>query len=347
MKRTTRTLSIVAGALLALAGLAACGPEAAPALPTRTPAPTFTPTTEVAQQPLDPAAIAAAQTAAAEQQPAPADPNAQPAPVDPNAQATPAAADPNAQPAPAEAATPEPSPTPAAAQVTASDVLNVRGGPGTNYNIIGSLTAGQTMRVTGKNQAGDWWQIDYNGQAGWVFGQLVSTQNTEAVAVAQNIPAPPPTPIPQPTQPPAPQPAPTQPPAEQPAEPAPTAAPSKRYEFNIAVLQKCEPNAGVTYVEGTVYKGGQPVSGNMVAFSYAPDGPVVAQIQAGPHPGYPVWRAGFYSHIIQHNGPREGNWFFWIVDGAGNRISEVANVHTDGTAGDGKCQQAVIDFDSR
>ncbi len=343
MKRTMRTLSIVIGALLALAGLAACGPEAAPALPTRTPAPTFTPTTEVVQQQLDEAAIAAAQTAAAEQQPAPADPNAQPVPADPNAQTTPPA---DAQPAPAEAATPEPLPTPAAAQVTASDVLNVRGGPGTNYNIIGSLTAGQTMRVTGKNQAGDWWQIDYNGQAGWVFGQLVSTQNTEAVAVAQNIPAAPPTPIPQPTQPPAPQPAPTQPPAEQPAEPAPTAAPSRQYEFNIAVLQGCEPNKGVTYVKGTVYKNGNPVNGNIVAFSYAPDGPIVAQIQAGPHQGYEGWSTGSYSHILEANGAREGNWFFWIVDTAGNRISEIANVTT--TSGENTtCNQAIIDFDSR
>ena len=43
----------------------------------------------------------------------------------------------------------------------------------------------------------------------------------------------------------------------------------------------------------------------------------------------------------------QGNWFFWIVDNAGKRISEIAEVHTDGVAGDGSCQQAVIDFDAR
>ena len=44
--------------------------------------------------------------------------------------------------------------------------------------------------------------------------------------------------------------------------------------------------------------------------------------------------------------PREGDWFFWIVDASGKRISVIANVHTDGTACGGKCQQAIIDFDS-
>jgi len=69
-------------------------------------------------------------------------------------------------------------------------------------------------------------------------------------------------------------------------------------------------------------------------------------VQSGPHQGYEGWNTGFYSHIIQHDGPREGDWHFWIVDSNGQRISKTAHVHTDGSAGDGKCQQAVIDFDS-
>ena len=117
-------------------------------------------------------------------------------------------------------------------------------------------------------------------------------------------------------------------------------------EFSRALLQRCDPNAGVTYVQGTTYKNGQPTNGYRVAFSYAPDGPIVATVTSGPHQGYEGWGTGFYSHILQHDGPREGNWFFWIVDENGNRISAIANVHTDGEAGEGKCQQAIIDFDS-
>jgi hypothetical protein len=233
------------------------------------------------------------------------------------------------------------------AEVVIDTNMNVRGGPGTNYNIIGAANQGQRYPVTGKNQDGSWWQINYNGQPGWVFGDLVSEQNTQAVAVAVNIPAPPPptaTPIPQPTQPP-PAPAPAEPAPQEPA-PAPQPAPEAGLEFSRAILQRCDPNGGVTYVQGTTYKSGQPVNGYNVVFSYAPDGPVVAGITSGPHAGYTNWNTGFYSHIIQHDGPREGNWFFWITDGSGKRISAIANVQTHGEAGDGKCQQAVIDFDS-
>jgi hypothetical protein len=135
-------------------------------------------------------------------------------------------------------------------------------------------------------------------------------------------------------------------PAPQPAPQQPAPPPEQNYEFNRAILQRCEPNEGVTYVEGTTYRNGQPANGYIVAFSYEPDGPVVAEVLSGPHQGYPGWRTGFYSHILGSNGPREGNWFFWIKDSSGRRISKIANVYTDGSAGDGKCQQAIIDFDS-
>jgi hypothetical protein len=312
-----------------------------PPPPTRTPPPTFTPTPVAEQAQVDPNAAATAQAVAtqstAQQEQAQQTQEQQNPPPAQAAQATPAA------PQAAATITPtvEPTATAAAqvAEVVVNSQINIRQGPGTNYNIIGAANQGERFPVTGKNQAGDWWQINYRGQAGWVFGQLVTPQNTGAVAVAQNIPAPPPpppptnTPVPQPTQPPAAQP----PPA--PAEP--------NYEFNVALLQKCDPNAGVTYVDGTTYKNGQPASGYLVAFSYAPDGPIVAKIQSGPHQGYPGWRQGFYSHILQTNGPREGTWYFWVVDQNDKRISKMVEVRTDGQAGDGKCQQAIVDFDSR
>lgn len=318
------------GFLLAVVLLTACAPQpsAEPARPTNTPVPTFTPTPEIVATPVDPAAVDTSGQDQPAQQP-PADQSAGQTGGEQQAQA-----DPTATPTPEP---PTPTPAPAEPQVTVNQNMNVRGGPGTNYFIIGTATAGQQFPLTGKNPAGDWWQINYNGQSGWVFGGLVTAANAGGVQVALNIPAPPPTATPVP-----PTPTPVPPPPAQPTQP-----PAPRYKFNIAVVGSCQPNAGVTYVQGKTYVGGQPQSGHIVAFSYAPDGPIVARIQSGPHEGYPNWDAGFYSHILQSNGPREGNWSFWVVDSSGNRISEIAQVRTDGEAGPGKCQQAIIDFDSR
>jgi uncharacterized protein YgiM (DUF1202 family) len=237
--------------------LAACGTVAEPPIPTREPAPTFTPTTEI-QAPgsdVDPAVAAAAATAAAE---ALATQAAPPPPVE-----EPTAA--SEQPAvPTEAPTPEPTPTiPQTAEVLINSQINVRGGPGTNYNIIGAANPGERFPVTGKNNDGTWWQINYNGQQGWVFGELVTATNVQAVAVAPNIPAPPPTntpppaqptPAPQPPaeQPPAEQPPAEQPPAEQPPEEQPQPPASDNYPFILGNTEVCAPNAGNTYFEGYV-----------------------------------------------------------------------------------------------
>lgn len=55
-----------------------------------------------------------------------------------------------------------------ACAIFAGGRVNVRSGPGTNYNVIGQINAGTTLAVTGVNPTGDWYQVDYNGQAGWV-----------------------------------------------------------------------------------------------------------------------------------------------------------------------------------
>ena len=121
--------------------------------------------------------------------------------------------------------------------------------------------------------------------------------------------------------------------------------PPPEYEFNVGVVERCEPNAGITYVNGTTARDGVAVNGAFVAFSYAPDGPIVAKITSGPHPGYPNWPRGFFSHILGVGGPREGDWYFWIVDAQEQRISVIIFLHTDGQAGAGKCQQGVLRFD--
>jgi uncharacterized protein YraI len=59
--------------------------------------------------------------------------------------------------------------------LSTSQIVNLRQGPGTNYPVVGQFSPGQNLKVTGKTQAGDWWQIEYDGGAAWVIGQLVST----------------------------------------------------------------------------------------------------------------------------------------------------------------------------
>ena len=66
-------------------------------------------------------------------------------------------------------------PTPTFPVVTISGQMNVRGGPGTFYPVLGTASAGEQFAITGKNSSGNWWRINYNEQPGWVFSQLVTT----------------------------------------------------------------------------------------------------------------------------------------------------------------------------
>lgn len=313
--------SLLIGFVLLMAvGLTGClnlmATDAEPLDPTRTPIPTFTPTD--IPPTADVAATEAAQAAMAQ---ATAD-----------AAAT-AAAAPTDTPVPSE---PTATSTPDSAVAVVNQGMNVRSGePGTNYSIIGAAQAGDQYVITGKDNSGGWWQVDFNGQSGWLFGQLVTANNSSGVAIAQNIPAPPPptnTPVPAPTQ----APAPTQPPAP----------PSPTYKFNIVVVSRCERQPAGNWFEGKTYVNGQPASGYKVVFSYAADGPpITSPVVSGPHPGYEGWDAGYYSHIINASGPKAGTWYVWVVDDSGNRISEIGQWTSTGP-GDG-CNQAVVDFDSR
>jgi uncharacterized protein YraI len=80
-----------------------------------------------------------------------------------------------------------------AAQAVATGIVNLRTGPGTNYDLAGGLSPNLPVDIIAKNQAGDWWQVQLEGgQTGWVYGQLVATSGpVESVAVAASIPAPP------------------------------------------------------------------------------------------------------------------------------------------------------------
>ena len=49
---------------------------------------------------------------------------------------------------------------------TSSDALNVRGGPGDGYDVIGQISRGSIVNVT--QTSGSWGKISYNGGTGWI-----------------------------------------------------------------------------------------------------------------------------------------------------------------------------------
>jgi uncharacterized protein YraI len=56
--------------------------------------------------------------------------------------------------------------------VTLVQNMNVRGGPGTNYPIVGPGPAGESARVLGRNADSSWLKVEYPVSAdgtGWVY----------------------------------------------------------------------------------------------------------------------------------------------------------------------------------
>ncbi len=98
--------------------------------------------------------------------------------------------------APAQAALPAPTPGPAFAAATRK--VNIRSGPGTDYPVLASTTAGDRFEITGRNILGDWWRIDYNGRHAWIYAPYVVATGAGAVTIVPT-PAPPTAPLPPPT----------------------------------------------------------------------------------------------------------------------------------------------------
>ncbi len=86
----------------------------------------------------------------------------------------------------------EPSAPPAPAEIedldayfTARRDANVRARPSTSAKQIGTLSAGERFRVTGKVKGMDWYRLETDsGQPGFVFGGLVAVDSEEATAPA-------------------------------------------------------------------------------------------------------------------------------------------------------------------
>ncbi len=86
--------------------------------------------------------------------------------------------------------------TPTGPFILVPEQVNVRSGPGTNYDLIGVLISGQTAPAVGRSPGGEWIQIVYPGVPGnvaWVYAPLVRLQGQGVLPVVE----PPPTPTPQ------------------------------------------------------------------------------------------------------------------------------------------------------
>jgi len=65
--------------------------------------------------------------------------------------------------------------------------LNVRSGPGKEYDAIGRVSPGDTLTVTGETD-NSWYQIDFSGKEGYVFSDYVTLGSGEESTAIANDP---------------------------------------------------------------------------------------------------------------------------------------------------------------
>jgi hypothetical protein len=191
--------------------------------------------------------------------------------------------------------------------------LNVRTGPGTNYDRVGWLPAGTTVDLIGRNASGTWWQIPYPDAPGgkaWVSEGYGVASNAEGVPVVEA----PPTPTPS-----APTPIPT------PAAPPPPPPPAYQY---TPTGWYGDTNYGLTRFMGEIRDAaGNPVNGVFVravcgtfsTISY-PSGPV----GWGSFGESSEWPPGFYDITVDTK-PVPCMWTLQVVD-TDDRVSVKAEL---------------------
>ena len=290
--------------LALLMTVAGCGNNATE-VPTPTPTlrPTFTPTVAAAA-PAQPEAPASEAPAQPEQTAPPPKGGDAPTP-------TPEPPTPTPEPAPTD------TPAPAQVQVTAATV-NLRSGPGTSYPRVAQAKQGQTFEILAKNEDGSWFQVETNGQTAWVINDARWTSvvgDAATVAVAENIPTPPPTPKPRPT-----------------ATPAPTNTPAPTFLFKRFSMEP-RPNSNniVTFFGGLWNRAldpDHPISGYNMTVIFPdghrqdfPFGNVALKGDPGP--------TGTFVYTVKVELPLvPGVYKLYVSDGSGNQVSEVweANV---------------------
>ena len=69
----------------------------------------------------------------------------------------------------------------------ASDIVNVRSGPGTDTNVIGGFSAGDVVTVTGETNG--WYQVSINGETGYIRKDLLSATQPDATSASASTDA--------------------------------------------------------------------------------------------------------------------------------------------------------------
>ena len=114
---------------------------------------------------------------------------------DAETEATPVPAEPD-EPAPTEAVSAA-APTPVVMH-SLPTVTNVRGGPNTEYPVVFRVDTGTALTAIGRSADGDWLQVEFEDQTGWIYGPLtdiapdvrMALPVTEPVAESVKTPVP-------------------------------------------------------------------------------------------------------------------------------------------------------------
>ena len=121
--------------------------------------------------------------------PVPEPPTATPAPTSaPTVTPTPEPP-PTDTPAAEATATPEPSPTPEPVipyiEIAEESLVNLREGPGTDFEVVGALQSGDRADVTGMLENGEWCRIDFDGEPAWIacYLDVVELFHTDEVPI--------------------------------------------------------------------------------------------------------------------------------------------------------------------
>ncbi len=62
--------------------------------------------------------------------------------------------------------------------------VNIRSGPGRDFESLGTLVSNDVVLLTAKDTSGDWLQINFKGSSGWISSEFTQVQNIEGLPVA-------------------------------------------------------------------------------------------------------------------------------------------------------------------
>ncbi|MGJ8572724.1 MAG: DUF1236 domain-containing protein [Hoeflea sp.] len=76
----------------------------------------------------------------------------------------------------------------AAFNATATTDLNIRSGPGPQYEVVGAIANSDTATVNGCIEGSKWCQVTYNGTTGWSYSEYLSADFTGQQTVISMAP---------------------------------------------------------------------------------------------------------------------------------------------------------------